>query len=292
VIESLLDRAVGAAALATDGDPVAATAQILLAGADLAEERAALHAVIDERNWSRRLVVENDTLALLRAGTDRGWGIAIVCGAGINCFGRAPDGRELRFASLGEISGDWGGGADVGLAALMAAARSADGRGPRSVLETAVPAHFGLGNPLEVSRALHERRMSDSRLAELAAVVFELCGEDAVAAGIVRRLADEVIAFASATLRRLELTQADPDIVLGGRLLRALPPPVCATITRAVQEAAPAARLVVASSEPIVGAALLGLDSVGAETAAKRRARTELDAAVLDLGPAPIGTGA
>ena len=44
----------------------------------------------------------------------------------------------------GAISGDWGGGFDVGLAALFAAARSEDGRGPETALERTVPAHFGL----------------------------------------------------------------------------------------------------------------------------------------------------
>jgi N-acetylglucosamine kinase-like BadF-type ATPase len=173
----------------------------------------------------------------------------------------------------------------------MAAARSADGRGPRTVLETAVPAHFGLGDPLAVSRALHERRMPASRLAELAAVVYEVSDEDPVAAAIIRRLADEVIAFALATLNRLELTAADPDIVLGGRLLRALPPAIVETVTQVVRETAPAARIVVASSEPIVGAALLGLDAIGADAVAKRQARAELDAAVRHLGPASIGVG-
>ena len=53
------------------------------------------------------------------------------------------------------MSGDWGGGRDVGFAALAAAVRAADGRGPRTVLETAVPAHFGLSDPSEVARAVH-----------------------------------------------------------------------------------------------------------------------------------------
>ncbi len=203
----------------------------------------------------------------------------MVCGAGINCLGVAPDGREVRFPALGQISGDWGGGADVGLAALAAAARSADGRGPRTVLETAVPAHFGLGEPFEVTLALHLRQMPTARLGELARVVFAVCNEDSVAAGIVRRLADEVIAFAGASLRRLELTEADPDVVLGGRLLRAASPSVVEIIARGVHEVAPNARVLVAPSEPIVGAALLGLDALAADASASARARAELDAA-------------
>src|SRR5207248_2178476 len=140
--------------------------------------------------------VDSDMPALLRAGSDRGWGVAVVCGGGINCLGRAPDGRELRFPSFGQISGDWGGGRDIGLAAVSAAARSADGRGPRTALEHAVPAHFGLAEPFEASRAFHLEEMPESRVRELAPIVLALADEDAVAGAIVQRVADGVVAFA------------------------------------------------------------------------------------------------
>jgi N-acetylglucosamine kinase-like BadF-type ATPase len=280
LLESLLERAIAQASLGPLDGPLASTAQILLAGADLPEELSTLRARIERLGWSERLVVDNDTLALLRAGTDRGWGVAVVCGAGINCLGLGPDGREVRFLALGEMSGDWGGGADVGMAALVAAARSADGRGPRTLLEHAVPAHFGLTDPLEVSRALHLNQIPGARLGELAPVVFDASEEDSVAAAIVRRLADEVIAFAGAALRRLELTGADPDVVLGGRLLRAISPTAVEAIAQGIAAVAPHARVLVAPSEPIVGAALLGLDSLSASPSAHVRARTALDAAV------------
>ena len=285
MMEDLLKRAVVEAGLGRLDRPFASTAQFLLAGIDLPEELVALRAGIERMRWSERLIVDNDTLALLRAGTDRGWGVAVVCGAGINCLGRAGPGargskpREARFLSFGPVSGDWGGGRDVGLAALAAAVRAADGRGPRSVLEVAVPAHFGLSEPLEVARAFHVEELPMARVGELAAVVLAVCDEDPVAAGIVARLADEVIAFAKAALDRLELTGSDPDVVLGGRLLRSVAPSVVETIACGVREHAPGARVLVAPSEPIVGAALLGFDALGGDPGAAARARAELDAA-------------
>jgi len=284
VLEGLLGRAIAQAGLGPLERPLASVAYVLLAGADLPEESSNLRKKLEQLAWSDRLVVDNDTLALLRAGTDRGWGISVVCGAGINCLGLAPDGREVRFLSLGAISGDWGGGGDVGLAALMAAARSADGRGPRTVLETAVPAHFGLQDPFEVSRAIHLRQVPSGRLLELAPVVLAASDRDRVAAEIVDRLASEVTAFAAAALRRLELTGADAEVVLGGRLLRAVSQSVIETITVGVHEVAPNARVVVASSEPIVGAVLLGLDALAVEGGATARARADLDAAVAAIG--------
>lgn len=288
VLEGLLEEACVGAGLGPLKRPFAASAQILLAGADLPEEISAIRGAIERRNWSGQLVIDNDMPALLRSGTERGWGIAIVCGNGINCLGVGPDGREARFLSFGPVSGDWGGGRDIGLAALAAAVRAADHRGPATLLEHAVPEHFGLGDPLEVARAAHLEEMPAVRLGELAPVVLALADEDVVAASIVQRLADEVIAFAYAALRRLELTGADPDVVLGGGVLRAVSPGVVETIARGIEQVAPDARVVVARSEPIVGAALLGLDAIGANQSARVRARGELDAAVAELSAAVV----
>ncbi|HUA05254.1 MAG TPA: BadF/BadG/BcrA/BcrD ATPase family protein [Solirubrobacteraceae bacterium] len=279
VLSGLLDTAMAEAGLDPFARPVASTAQVLLAGMDLPEELAALGGAMERLSWSERLVLGNDTEALLRAGTDRGWGVAVVGGTGINCLGVARDRREARFLSFGPVSGDWGGGRDLGLAALAAAVRAADGRGPRTPLEDLVPAHFGLGDPLEVARAFHLEGLPPVRVGELAPVVLAVCDEDPVAAEIVHRLTDEVVAFAAAALRRLELTADDPDVVLGGSLLRAVSPSAVEAIALGVHAVAPRARVVVSPSEPIVGAALLGLDALGADAAARARARTELDAA-------------
>ncbi len=136
MLEGLLEAPPRQAGLDRLERPFASTAQLLLAGMDLPEELSALRVAMEQLHWSERLVIGNDTEALLRAGTDRGWGVAVVCGTGINCLGspgRPGSGRrEARFLSFGPVSGDWGGGRDVGLAALAAAVRAADGRGPRT----------------------------------------------------------------------------------------------------------------------------------------------------------------
>jgi N-acetylglucosamine kinase-like BadF-type ATPase len=290
VVTALLESASTTAGVDLLDRPLASSAYVLLAGADLPEERSAIQARIDQLDWSVGVVVDNDTLALLRAGTDRGWGVAVVCGAGINCLGVAPDGREARFLSLGSLSGDWGGGADVGAAALSAAARGIDGRGPRTILETAVPAHFGLSSPLELARAVHLRRIPETRLGELAPVVLAACDDDSVAAAIVNRLAYEVVALARAALHRLELTGTDAEVILGGGVLRSVAPSVVEAIDVGVHEVAPRARISVAPSEPIVGAALLALDALAADVSAKERARAGLDCAVADVQTQPTAT--
>ena len=160
LLEGLLDEAAAAAGL--DGARPLQVAQLFLAGVDFPAEEDAVHAAVAARGWADHVEVGNDTFAVLRAGTERGWGVAVVCGAGINCVGVAPDGRRVRFPALGAITGDWGGGYDVGLAALFAAARSEDGRGPRTSLERAVPAHFGVDLAERARRGDPRRRASRS----------------------------------------------------------------------------------------------------------------------------------
>jgi hypothetical protein len=55
-------------------------------------------------------------------------------------------------------------------------------------------------------------------------------------------------------------------------------------ISRGVHEIAPDAKVLVSPSDPIVGAALLGLDVLGASASAIEGIRAELDAEVLRLG--------
>jgi N-acetylglucosamine kinase-like BadF-type ATPase len=279
MLGTLLGLAFAEARLDLDRSLPAATAQIMVAGADLPQELAALRAEIESLGWTQQLVVDNDTPALLRSGTDRGWGVGVVCGGGINCIGIAPDGRETRFPSLGAITGDWGGGYDVGIAALTAAARSADGRGPRTVLESAVPEYYGLAEPFDVARAIHLRELPSARLGELGRVVLPAADDDPVAAEIVARLTDEIVVMATVALKRLGLAGEDTDVVLGGGLIRAASQRAIGAIAAGVHELAPAANVIVAPTAPIVGAALLGFDALSVNSSAVARARSELGAA-------------
>ncbi|HEX3454021.1 MAG TPA: BadF/BadG/BcrA/BcrD ATPase family protein [Gaiellaceae bacterium] len=280
VLEDLLARALDDASLANGRGPVADVGQLLIAGVDFPAEEEELQSAAAERGLAHRLSVANDTFAVLRAGTERGWGVAIVCGAGINCLGVGPDGRHARFPSLGTISGDWGGGYDVGLAGLSAAARSEDGRGPKTSLERAVPAHFECDTPAAVGEALHRGEIDRFRLVELAPVVLAAAADDAVARSIFDRLADEVVALVRVALERLDLGAMPAEVLLGGGLTRAADGRLIGAVEQRLAEIAPEATVRATSSPPIVGAALLGLDALNAGPEAQTRLRRELDGLV------------
>jgi N-acetylglucosamine kinase-like BadF-type ATPase len=280
VIDRLVDEAIAASGLAA-GHPPARLASLQLAGLDLPAEVEAFERSAAERGWADRLLVGNDTFALLRAGSERGWGVAVVCGAGINCVGVAPDGRHARFPALGDISGDWGGGYDLGLAGIWAAARSEDGRGPRTRLERLVPAHFGLATPMELAEALHIGRIDRRRVVELARVVVDAANDDAVAAAIVERLAHEIVTLARVALERLGLLGEHVEVVLGGGVLAAGNPVLLDAVESGLRGLSAELEPRLATAPPIVGAALLALDEAGADDREKLRARRELAAAAV-----------
>jgi N-acetylglucosamine kinase-like BadF-type ATPase len=263
--------------------PVAEIGVFCLAGADYPSDVRQLTHAIEGLGIVNRVVVLNDAFAALRAGTHRPWGVVLICGQGINGAAIAPDGSTARFDALGDISGDWGGAGDVGQAGLAAAVRARDGRGPATALEKLVPAHFGVRSAADLTRALYTERIPARRIAELCPVVFGAAGDgDVVARGILIRLADELVAMATALLRRLRMTELDAEVVLGGGVFQATDPAFYARIETGVKVVAPRASIVRLTAPPVLGASLLGLDRLAISGSAAPAAEARLRKAIAD----------
>jgi N-acetylglucosamine kinase-like BadF-type ATPase len=282
-ITSAIEEAVRRAGLDADRRPLADVGSFCLAGADLPSDDRRLLRWIRRNGWVEEPILRNDTFAVLRAGTDRTWGVAVVCGFGTNCSGVSPDGRIARFPAIGPISGDWGGGNELGSQAAWHAIRSQDGRGTKTSLQRAVPAHFGLRTPRQLMEAVYYDRIHEDRLAELAPVVFEEAGSgDAVARGIVDRQADEIVVLATTVIRRLRMRELDVEVVLGGGIFRNRDRAFFDRINEGLVAVAPRATIRRVTGPPIVGAALLGLDALGASVSARATARDRLTHARLN----------
>ena len=179
-------------------------AALFLCGADLPHDIEELTAL--SQHFARDVVVDNDTFALLYAGTDREDAVAVVCGAGINCIGRSGE-RVARYPALGWETGDWGGSEMVARDALFLANRAADGRDEPTELVEIFERHFG--KPVvEIGADVHYRRMPQARLADVVPAIVE-SGHP-----LVQRLADEIVLLVERSLRDLGID--DCDTVLGG----------------------------------------------------------------------------
>ena len=258
-----------------------AYAELLLAGVDFPAEVETLQRRARERGWAERVEVANDTFAVLRAGTDRGWGVAVVCGAGINCLGLAPDGRAGALPRARRRSPATGAAARTSArAAVSAAARSEDGRGPRTALEQPRARALRARDAAASSRRRCTRGViSQRRFVELAPIVLAAAADDEVAAEIVARLAAEVVA-----LVRRRARAHRPGRRAGRRRARrradagARPAPARRRSSRGSRELGVPHSLAIVDAPPVVGAALRALDTLGAAPEAHARLRSALGA--------------
>jgi N-acetylglucosamine kinase-like BadF-type ATPase len=284
MLAGLIEQTAAAAGITdgprTPGSPVAVHTFACLANADLPEEEEQICAAMRAEGWSMHTSVVNDTFAVLRAGlpdsvaSGRAWGVAVTCGAGINCVGLGPDGRSTRYLALGDISGDWGGGSGLGMATLWHAIRAEDGRGEPTALREAVARHFGTGTVYDVTVGVHRGEITEDDLLALAPLLLATAQTgDPVARRLVDRQAEEIFLMILTAMRRLGLTGLATPVVLGGGLLAARDPQLIAGIEARLAQQAPRAVITIIDVPPIAGAALLGLDRAHAGPSAQARLR-------------------
>lgn len=250
---------------------------LYLSGLDLADEILAFRAAVAHLPWAiSSLTAENDLHALLRAGSDAADAVAVICGTGMNAIGVRGDGAVVRFAALGPLSGDWGGGSELGDAVVWHAARAEDGRGPSTALRGLLLEAVDASSVAELVEDVHLGRREEG-FAHLAPVIFAAAhAGDAVAQGVVRRQAEEVVAYIGACVDRLGLQDSEVHVVFGGGVARARDPLLLETIVSGLASRAPRARLEVVDAPPVLGAALLALGDGGADAGALTRATASL----------------
>ena len=273
VVDSLVTEVLESAGL-----PLLGTG-VFVSGLDLEVEIESFREAIAPLPWAAigGSLVDNDMFALLRTGTKEANAIAVVCGTGINCVGVRADGETARFPALGAISGDWGGGSQLGEQALWHAARAADGRGAATEFSRSIPDFFGLTDIQAVIEGLHFGRIAGASLALLSAIVFDAADAgDLIAASILDRQAEEIVALAGAAITRLTLDDVPVPVVLGGGVLAAGNLSFLAAIEEKLSRRCPLARILLVRDRPIVGAALLTLEAAGATLEVTVSARSAL----------------
>ncbi|HEX6940025.1 MAG TPA: BadF/BadG/BcrA/BcrD ATPase family protein [Longimicrobiales bacterium] len=237
------DPGAGASALADLVDRVARAAGgrlpvtglcCALAGAGREAERRALAAALHREAVAVRLRVTSDADAAFHDAFGDAPGILLIAGTGSIALGRAADGHAARAGGWGALLGDEGSGYALGLAALRAAVRAHDGRGPATALLAAALAHAGATAADEL--IAWAGAAAKAEIAALAPAVFAAAREgDAVAAEIVARAAAELARHIAAVHAALAPWAEPPGIALAGGLLapgRPLRADTIAAITR------------------------------------------------------------
>jgi N-acetylglucosamine kinase-like BadF-type ATPase len=223
------------------------------AGIDRPEHARTLETALRERLSAVRVIVVNDTLAVLRAATDDGVGLVIPVSTGGNVIGRAADGRVTDRGH-----GIFGGGYVLGALAARAARRRAAAhalRDPERILGADLVRESGSA----FFEWLNDRRPGPT-VAQLGAAVVRAAQDGyPYPARMVDRWCTHVTRATREEVDRLGLGPA-PMVILYGGLLDASPW-LGEHLRAAVLVAAPAARFRTLEVEPAEGAALLARDA-------------------------------
>lgn len=235
-----------------------------LAGAALPDHFVLLQQAVESLAPAASVIIKNDTFATLRAGLSRSWGVALICGTGFNGAGRAPDGREARYAALGTWSGDWVGGSMLGEEIIRAVMRGYDGRDQPTLLNELVLQALRVADEETLMVQLFRKEISRAAVTSLVPLLFEaaLMG-DQVARDLIIRAGTDLGVSANVLIRRLSLQDTDVKVVLGGSVFKGKGPLLLDTIREVIHQLAPRAQLVRLKNEPVVGAALLALEAAG-----------------------------
>jgi N-acetylglucosamine kinase-like BadF-type ATPase len=280
-MEALAEAVAGvfdAAGLDGSAIPLCELGVYCLAGIDLPIDEERLAPAIALRGWTATDLLRNDTFAISRAGTQATWGIGVVCGTGMNCAGTGPDGSTVRFPALAELSGDFApGGSWLGIRALGLALRAGDGRGKPTLLTELIPVHFDQLSAEDVLFGIYSGAIPYGRLFELAQVLLDAAKEgDTEAQSAAGILADEVTAFVTAAIARLGVSAEPVEVVLGGGVFDTSYEGFHDRVADGIHRVAPQAVLRRLDAPPVLGAALLGLDAIGATDEAKETLRKAL----------------
>jgi N-acetylglucosamine kinase-like BadF-type ATPase len=255
------------------GEPVAALARELQARAGLPigpakaagfcstgvgrpAEREIVQRALREKNIAETIVAESDFMAAHAGAFGGGPGIIVNAGTGVFGFGRTASGENIRVGGWGYLLGDEGSGFAIAQAALIAALKDWDGRGPKTALRPIFEKHFNVtGIELSISQ-IYGSDFDRGKFAELAPLVFEAAGNgDAVALEIVRHNGRELGHLVRAAANRGQWNFPIPLALVGNLFRRSdlLLPGFWEVL--AVEQF----NLIVPRFESVVGAAFLGI---------------------------------
>ena len=203
---------------------------------------------------------ENDAWNALAGGLSGRPGILLIAGTGSACLGRNAEGQTWRAGGWGHLLDDVGSAYYLGQAAMVAATRAADGRGPVTSLTTLVCEKLGLQDLKQIYHKLHHDGVPRSDVAALAPFVIRLAeAGDAVSLALVNAGTQGLAEMVTTVARQLRL--ASPELALtGGLVTNAVM--FRAEFLKRMETELPDFKLADHGVIPVLGAVLLAFEAV------------------------------
>ncbi|EJL25097.1 N-acetylglucosamine kinase [Brevibacillus sp. BC25] len=244
-----------------------------LGGADRPQIKERIqHAFADE--WGERLLIDNDVVAALYAGTWGQPGVVLLAGTGSIACAFSKEGARHRVGGWGYLVGDEGSGFDLGKKAAIAVLREYDGRGESTVLTRLFMDHYGVVRPDELINLIYGGSNPRMELAKTSQLVEQAATlGDPVANVLIMQAVEDLLELADACLKKV---QEPIPVVLAGGLLTA------GTILQEQLVARASFQTILPAVSPVVGALVAAVTRLGLAVDEKMAEQLRVSAAVLE----------
>jgi N-acetylglucosamine kinase-like BadF-type ATPase len=207
--------------------------------------------------------VVNGDMVIAHAGALRlKPGVIALAGTGSAVLGIGTKGERVKVGGWGPVYGDEGSAYRIGQMSLRAAARMADGRGPKTALKEALLHELGLKEFKETVSRVYVEEMPPREIAALTKIAYQVAetGDD-VARNIFFCAGEELAEGVEAAIRQLELDQSEVLVSYQGAVLES-----CSLLRERFVETlnhnVPKVSVVAPEFEPVIGSYLLGCEAL------------------------------
>ena len=230
-----------------------------MAGANWPEEIAALETGLRKLLSAEDVRVCNDCLIALRGGTANPCCAVICAGTGLNVAVRLTTGPHFIYNNYIEDMDQ--GAKALGMRALRAVFLSEIGALPPTTLTETALAFFGLDRVERLLLAWQRQQLSKP-IQDFSPLLFAAAEKsDRLALDILYQFALSVSRYPIAAIQKHGADREEIDVVLSGGLFKTKNTLLQETIASEIHRIAPAARIIEAEYEPVVGAMLQLLDT-------------------------------
>src|SRR5258706_7172774 len=241
-----------------------------IAGYDWTDEEPFMQKAINKLGLDAPFKMVNDVTLGLLAGTNEGWGVAVVSGTGCNCRGWDREHkREGRVTGYGVLMGEGAGGTELINHSMQIIGYSWTRRLPPTKLVTAFIAHVGAKDLEDLIEGYTKGLYAIG--ADAAPLVFQTAEQgDAVAYDIIKWAGTELGEMPNAVIRQLDFEDLEFEIALIGSMFKS-GEALIAPMRETVHAIARGAKLIPAEVKPVVGAILLGMEASGLSLSLEKR---------------------
>jgi glucosamine kinase len=207
----------------------------------------------------------HDSVTALAGASVAQPGVVVIAGTGVVAYGRVDSGEEARSSGWGYLIGDEGSGYWIGIEAMRAACKAADGRDEATTLTRRILKALQVDDLKALHLKLYAHEISRSAIAALAAVTADAAREgDAVAVRLLQRAGQELAQAALAVIVRLGRLETGLPIYHTGGVFHA-GSLILDDFGAAVAARSPNSAVNAPAFSPAVGALLLALRAAGVE---------------------------